>query len=295
MRLLRHSFVSVKRPIVLFNCLTLILLIINSSAYAFEKQGEKSTIPQMNAGEITPPIRPKPVPQTQTVLERSDGTVEPEGPNVIRPEEIVQAKTPWSGSAREVNSAAKEVLTCLEELKPQSLELAKAVNELILMRLTNQVWVLVHNPTAALPVFAQTVARCLFGDSKEHLLVDISRPDNSGYKLFGTPPGYSGHLEGGILTNQLILRPASVIILSNIEFADENTVEYLRSFSKDKTFGGLTGRGGRSYDMSLSDTVLFLATSRSFSDGMTLQKSLEVARPKLDWGEILYMSRTITW
>jgi ATP-dependent Clp protease ATP-binding subunit ClpA len=51
--------------------------------------------------------------------------------------------------------------------------------------------------------------------------------EHSPAKLFGAPPGYEGHKEGGILTNEINRYPHTVLLLDEIEKADKKVYDAL--------------------------------------------------------------------
>jgi ATP-dependent Clp protease ATP-binding subunit ClpA len=51
--------------------------------------------------------------------------------------------------------------------------------------------------------------------------------EHSVAKLFGAPPGYEGHDEGGILTNQIMKYPQTVLLLDEIEKANKKVYDAL--------------------------------------------------------------------
>ena len=68
---------------------------------------------------------------------------------------------------------------------------------------------------------AKTLAQFLFNDDLAMIRIDMSEymEKHSVARLTGSPPGYVGHEEGGVLTNQVRIKPYSVILLDEVEKA----------------------------------------------------------------------------
>lgn len=92
---------------------------------------------------------------------------------------------------------------------------------------------------------ARAVAEALFFDRSSFLKFDMSEfsEPNSVTKLIGSPPGYSGHDEGGILTEKVRRHPYSIILFDEIEKAH---TEVLDLFLQIADCGTLTDSSGRS-------------------------------------------------
>jgi len=76
-------------------------------------------------------------------------------------------------------------------------------------------------------------------------------------KLFGAPPGYEGHRDGGLLTNEITKYPHSVLLLDEIEKAHEKVYEALLGVLDG---GSMTDGEGNKVDFS---NVLILMTSNA--------------------------------
>ncbi len=94
---------------------------------------------------------------------------------------------------------------------------------------------------------AKATAELLFGDERRCLRFDMSEysQPHSDQRLFGAPPGYVGHSDGGQLTNQVRDNPFSVLLFDEIEKAHP---EILDKFLQVLDDGRLTsGRGETVY------------------------------------------------
>lgn len=94
---------------------------------------------------------------------------------------------------------------------------------------------------------AKTIAEVYYGDEKEMIRLDMSEymERHSVSKLIGSPPGYEGMKEGGLLTNAISKNPFSVVVFDEIEKAHPDVVNILLQLMDE---GRLTDSRGRSYD-----------------------------------------------
>jgi ATP-dependent Clp protease ATP-binding subunit ClpA len=84
---------------------------------------------------------------------------------------------------------------------------------------------------------------------------------HSAAKLFGAPPGYEGHKDGGILTNEITKYPHTVLLLDEIEKAHEKVREALLGIIDG---GSMTDGEGNKVDFR---NVLVLMTSNAGAAG----------------------------
>ncbi|GAC1614583.1 MAG: hypothetical protein NVS4B7_06790 [Ktedonobacteraceae bacterium] len=80
-------------------------------------------------------------------------------------------------------------------------------------------------------------------------------------RLFGSPPGYVGHDEGGQLTEQVRRRPYSVILLDEVEKAHPEVFNALLQIMDD---GRLTDGQGRTVDF--KNTVVIMTSNAGSSE-----------------------------
>ena len=80
---------------------------------------------------------------------------------------------------------------------------------------------------------------------------------HSAAKLFGAPPGYEGHKEGGILTNEITKYPHTILLLDEIEKAHEKVREALLGIIDG---GSMTDGEGNKVDFR---NVMVLMTSNA--------------------------------
>ncbi|AJY38591.1 type VI secretion system ATPase TssH [Burkholderia humptydooensis] len=105
---------------------------------------------------------------------------------------------------------------------------------------------------------ALAVADALFGDERSIVVVNMSefqeRHDVS--RLIGSPPGYVGYGEGGMLTEAVRQRPYSVVLLDEVEKAHPDVLNlFYQVFDK----GTLSDGEGKEVDF--ANTVIFLTSN----------------------------------
>ncbi|MEW6256048.1 MAG: type VI secretion system ATPase TssH [Pseudomonadota bacterium] len=124
---------------------------------------------------------------------------------------------------------------------------------------------------------ATAVADLLFGG--ERFLVSINMSEfqerHTVSKLVGSPPGYVGYGEGGILTEAVRQRPYSVVLLDEVEKADPEVMNlFYQVFDK----GVLSDGEGRVIDF--KNTIVIL-TSNLATDQIT-QMGIAAERPSVE-------------
>ena len=105
---------------------------------------------------------------------------------------------------------------------------------------------------------ALSVADILFGDEKSTVTVNMSefQEKHNVSRLIGSPPGYVGYGEGGVLTEAVRQRPYSVVLLDEVEKAHLDVMNlFYQVFDK----GVLSDGEGKEIDF--SNTVIFLTTN----------------------------------
>ena len=110
-----------------------------------------------------------------------------------------------------------------------------------------------------------SVADLLFGGERFMVTINMSefQEKHTVSRLIGSPPGYVGYGEGGVLTEAVRQRPYSVVLLDEVEKADPEVMNlFYQVFDK----GMLSDGEGRV--INFSNTVLFL-TSNLASDVIT--------------------------
>ena len=131
------------------------------------------------------------------------------------------------------------------------------------------------------------VADLLFGGERFMVTINMSefQEKHSVSRLIGSPPGYVGYGEGGVLTEGVRQRPYCVVLLDEVEKAD---LEVMNLFYQVFDKGQLSDGEGRVIDF--RNTVMFL-TSNLATDRITelglrdeppgLEEMTEAIRPEL--------------
>jgi len=110
---------------------------------------------------------------------------------------------------------------------------------------------------------AKALAAELFGGEDHMIRLDMSEymEPHTVSRLFGSPPGYVGHDEGGQLTEQVRRRPYSVILLDEVEKAHPEVFNALLQIMDD---GRLTDGQGRTVDF--KNTVVIMTSNAGSAD-----------------------------
>ncbi|GAC1380446.1 MAG: ATP-dependent Clp protease ATP-binding subunit [Ktedonobacteraceae bacterium] len=110
---------------------------------------------------------------------------------------------------------------------------------------------------------AKALAAELFGGASNLIRLDMSEymEPHTVSRLFGSPPGYVGHDEGGQLTEQVRRRPYSVILLDEVEKAHPEVFNALLQIMDD---GRLTDGQGRTVDF--KNTVVIMTSNAGSSE-----------------------------
>src|SRR6266496_1941739 len=110
---------------------------------------------------------------------------------------------------------------------------------------------------------AKALAAELFGGEENLIRLDMSEymEPHTISRLFGSPPGYVGHDEGGQLTEQVRRRPYSVILLDEVEKAHPEVFNALLQIMDD---GRLTDGLGRTVDF--KNTVVIMTSNAGSAD-----------------------------
>jgi len=110
---------------------------------------------------------------------------------------------------------------------------------------------------------ARALAAELFGGEDKLIRLDMSEymEPHTVSRLFGSPPGYVGHDEGGQLTEQVRRHPYSVILLDEVEKAHPEVFNALLQIMDD---GRLTDGQGRTVDF--KNTVVIMTSNAGSAD-----------------------------
>ena len=129
---------------------------------------------------------------------------------------------------------------------------------------------------------AKALAEFMFDDERALVRLDMSEymERQAAARLIGAPPGYVGHEEGGLLTNQIKRRPYSVILLDEVEKAHRDVFNILLQLLDD---GRLTDSQG--VTVNFKNTIVLLTSnlgggevSADDSNDAFKQRALEAAK-----------------
>lgn len=124
------------------------------------------------------------------------------------------------------------------------------------------------------------IARKLFGGEQFMTTINMTefQEKHTVSRLIGSPPGYVGYGEGGILTEAIRKKPYSVVLLDEVEKADADVLNlFYQAFDK----GMLNDGEGRDIDCK---NVVFFLTSNLATDEIT---DLAMHNPSISSEEIL--------
>jgi ATP-dependent Clp protease ATP-binding subunit ClpB len=102
---------------------------------------------------------------------------------------------------------------------------------------------------------AKALAEYLFNDEKAIIRFDMSefKEPHSAALLYGSPPGYIGFKEGGLLVNKIREKPYSIVLFDEIEKAHDSVYDVFLQILDE---GRLTDRMGKEGDFS-NAVILF--------------------------------------
>jgi ATP-dependent Clp protease ATP-binding subunit ClpC len=125
---------------------------------------------------------------------------------------------------------------------------------------------------------ARALAATIFGSEDAMIRLDMSEymEGHTVSRLFGSPPGYVGHDEGGQLTERVRRRPYSVVLFDEIEKAHPEVFNALLQILDD---GRLTDGQGRTVDF--KNTVIIMTSNAATED--IRKATIGFSAPK--WGD----------
>lgn len=104
----------------------------------------------------------------------------------------------------------------------------------------------------------KALAEFLFDDEQAMVRLDMSEymEKHAASKLIGSPPGYVGHDDGGVLTNAVMEKPYSVVLFDEVEKAHPDTFNILLQLLDD---GRLTDSKGQVVDF--KNTIVIMTSN----------------------------------
>lgn len=189
----------------------------------------------------------------------------------VQPEDIAKVVSKWTGIPTDkMLSSEKEKLLHLEEhLKKRVVGQDEAV--MVVANAVRRSRSGISNPNQPIGSFmflgptgvgktelSKSLAEFLFNDENAMLRVDMSEymEKHSVARLIGSPPGYVGYDEGGILTESVRRRPYQVILFDEVEKAHPDVFNILLQVLDD---GRLTDSKGRTVDF--KNTIIIMTSN----------------------------------
>lgn len=189
----------------------------------------------------------------------------------VQPEDIAKVVSKWTGIPTDkMLSSEREKLLHLENyLKKRVIgqdEAVEAVANAVRRSRSG-----ISNPNQPIGSFlflgptgvgktelSKSLAEFLFNDENAMLRVDMSEymEKHSVARLIGSPPGYVGYEEGGILTESVRRRPYQVILFDEVEKAHPDVFNILLQVLDD---GRLTDGKGRTVDF--KNTIIIMTSN----------------------------------
>lgn len=219
------------------------------------------------AGELQYGIIPK---LTSELAELEKNTKKTDQ-QTVQPEDIAKVVSKWTGIPTDkMLSSEREKLLCLEDCLRKRVvgqdEAVEAVANAVRRSRSG-----IANPNQPIGSFlflgptgvgktelSKSLAEFLFNDENAMLRVDMSEymEKHSVARLIGSPPGYVGYDEGGLLTESVRRRPYQVILFDEIEKAHPDVFNILLQVLDD---GRLTDGKGRTVDF--KNTIIIMTSN----------------------------------
>ncbi|XP_021905557.1 chaperone protein ClpD, chloroplastic isoform X1 [Carica papaya] len=184
-------------------------------------------------------------------------TSDDDEPMVVGPEDIAAVASAWSGiPVQQLTVDERMLLVELDEqLKKRIIGQDEAVAAISRAVKRSRVGLKDPDRPVAAMLFCgptgvgkteltKALASCYFGSEEAMLRLDMSEymERHTVSKLIGSPPGYVGHEEGGMLTEAIRRRPFTLLLLDEIEKAHPDVFNILLQLFED---GHLTDSQGR--------------------------------------------------
>ncbi|MBV9279056.1 MAG: ATP-dependent Clp protease ATP-binding subunit, partial [Chloroflexi bacterium] len=212
----------------------------------------------------------------QAELDRARATLAESEPLIVSPELIARVVEDWAGVpvSQMLESERQNLINLEEDLHGRVIGQDEAVSAVAKAIRRSRAGLkdpkrpigsfLFLGPTGVGKTeLARALAAELFGGEDAMIRLDMSEymEPHSVSRLFGSPPGYVGHDEGGQLTEQVRRRPYAVVLFDEIEKAHPEVFNALLQIMDD---GRLTDSQGRTVDF--KNTVVIMTSNVGSAD-----------------------------
>ena len=221
------------------------------------------------------------IPKLTIELEKLEKNTKKKEQQTVLPEDIAKVVSKWTGipTDKMLSSEIEKLLTLEDHLKKRVIGQDEAVSAVANAVRRSRSGI--SNPNQPIGSFmflgptgvgktelSKSLAEFLFDDENAMLRVDMSEymEKHSVSRLIGSPPGYVGYDEGGILTESVRRRPYQVILFDEVEKAHPDVFNILLQVLDD---GRLTDSKGRTVDF--KNTIIIM-TSNLGAEYMTNTK-----------------------
>ena len=207
-----------------------------------------------------------------TAVLQVDGQVETkEAELMVKEENIAEIVAQWTGiPVSKVSKSETEKLIKMDELLHERV-IGQEVAVQSISRAIRRARVGLKNPNRPIASFifsgptgvgktelTKALASYFFGSEESMVRLDMSEymERHNVAKLIGSPPGYVGFSEGGLLTEQVRRKPYTVVLFDEVEKAHPDVFNLLLQILED---GRLTDAQGRLIDF--KNTLLILTSN----------------------------------
>jgi ATP-dependent Clp protease ATP-binding subunit ClpC len=207
-----------------------------------------------------------------TAILQTDGKLETaESELMVKEENIAEIVAQWTGiPVSKVSKSETEKLVKMEELLHERV-IGQEVAVQSISRAIRRARVGLKNPNRPIASFifsgptgvgktelTKALASYFFGSEESMVRLDMSEymERHNVAKLIGSPPGYVGFSEGGLLTEQVRRKPYTVVLFDEVEKAHPDVFNLLLQILED---GRLTDAQGRLIDF--KNTLLILTSN----------------------------------
>jgi type VI secretion system protein VasG len=250
---------------------------LTNKLHATLGETSKVTTPESTDGAVAPPPTPEMIAEwkaqlqaKKSELQRLQGEEPLVHPFVDR-NAVAETVAAWTGIpvGRMVADEINTVLTLHDLMEKQIVGQSHALNRIAQAIRTSRAQL--NDPRSPIGVFllagtsgvgktetAITLAQLLYGGEQNMTVINMSefKEEHKVSLLMGSPPGYVGYGEGGVLTEAVRRKPYSVILLDEMEKAHPGVQDvFYQVFDKG------TMKDGEGRDIDFKNTVILMTTN----------------------------------